>query len=179
MDVLDLLDDVDERLPGDPVVGALRAEIEVLLAEVGRLREVTGSDPVTGVANRRGLKDALRREVARAAREGSPLSLVLLRVDDLDRLAMADGDEAAEQVLRAAAEAWAFQLRASDVVARVDATTFAAVLPGAGHEDATELAERLRIVMPPDASASAGVATFDGDGDGDALLTRAHAALAG
>jgi diguanylate cyclase (GGDEF)-like protein len=173
VDAFELLDDVAARLPGDPVVGALRLEVQALAEEVARLRAAAGHDPVTGVANRASLEDALKREASRCRRSGEPLSLVVLDVERVDT----EDPEVADAVLRAAAEAWTFQLRASDLVARIDEDDFAVLLPGAAREDAAELTERLRIVMPPDTHVSAGVAQLGDDEQADALFSRAGQAL--
>lgn len=175
VDAFELLDDVAARLPGDPVVGALRLEVQALAEEVARLRAAAGHDPVTGVANRRSLEDALEREASRCRRSGEPLSLVVLDIDRGD--AAAADPEVGDAVLRAAAEAWTFQLRASDLVARIDDDDFAVLLPGAARDDAAELTERLRIVMPPDTHVSAGVAQLAADEHAEALFSRAGQAL--
>jgi diguanylate cyclase (GGDEF)-like protein len=123
------------------------------------------------------LDDALRREVARVRRTGEPLSVVLLDLDRFESFAALNGEAAGDQLLRAAAEAWTSLVRASDLVARCGPSAFAVVLPGAPLQPAAALSERLRCVMPEDATASAGVAQLQPGEDAPALLSRAAAAL--
>lgn len=179
MDVLAQIDRLADRLPGDPALDQLRAEVQALSDEVQLLRAATGCDPLTGVANRRMLSDALRREVARATRTGEPLSLVILELDRFESFAALNGAEAGDQLLRAAAEAWTSLVRASDLVARIGASAFAIILPGAPLQPAATLSERLRCVMPEDATASAGVAQAAAGESAESLLARAAEALRG
>lgn len=173
------LDRLAVRLPGDPAIDQLRAEVQALADEVQLLRAVTGCDPLTGVANRRLLLDALHREVARARRTGEPLSVAVLGLDLFESYSALNGADAGEQLLRAAAETWTSLVRASDLVARHGLAEFAIVLPGAPLQAAAMLSERLRCVMPEDCTASAGVAEAQPGETADALLGRAAAALRG
>jgi diguanylate cyclase (GGDEF)-like protein len=145
-------------------------------------------DALTGVPNRRALEAALAREVARAAREGSPLAVAALDVDHFKRVNDVHGHAAGDRVLAAVAERARGALRAGDVLARVGGEEFVALLPGATLEAAVEIAGRIRarIAGEPVAvgearlsvTASLGCAALlPADADGAALLARADAKL--
>jgi diguanylate cyclase (GGDEF)-like protein len=146
------------------------------------------SDALTGLPNRRALEAALAREIARARREGAPLSVVALDVDHFKRVNDAHGHAAGDAVLAAVAARAAGALRAGDLLARVGGEEFLALLPGAALAAAAEAAERVRARLaeaPVVAGAlslavtvSLGCAALeDGDAGGAALVARADARL--
>jgi GAF domain-containing protein len=89
----------------------------------------------------------------------------------------AEGHEAGDLVLRAAAGAWIGELRVTDTLARLGGDEFAALLPDCGDADATLVAARLRHVVPHLAGAGIGIAVWDGAEDAAALMRRADQAL--
>jgi len=117
-------------------------------------------DPLTDLLNRRGLQQALHREVSSRDRGKGPVSVVLVDVDDFktvnDTLGMAGGD----RVLRAVADRIATSVRTQDAVARVGGDEFLVLLPGARTWEAVEVAERIRVAveaMEEDVTVSLGV----------------------
>lgn len=134
-----------------------------LLAEVQRLARV---DELTGLPNRRTFDETMAREVARAARSGDPLSLVLLDVDHFkninDAYGHSRGDEALRVVGRALAESARQQL---DLAARYGGEEFALVLPGCPAAAAAMVAEEVRAAIASSCedlrlTVSAGVAVY-------------------
>jgi len=101
-------------------------------------------DALTGAPNRRAFDQALRGEWRRSARAGSPLSVVMIDIDDFkgfnDALGHLVGDEALCAVARALGAALH---REGDLLARFGGEEFAVVLPDADHEGAGEVAGRL------------------------------------
>ena len=151
------------------------------------LREVAGTDPLTGLLSRRAFQEPAARAVAVAQRQRYDLSCIAFDIDHFksvnDRFGHAGGD----RVLVGAAEAWSSVLRETDIFGRIGGEEFAAVVH-AGRRDALVLAERLRAALAEKpfemdgktlkVTASFGVATLDRMTDGfDALLARADAAL--
>lgn len=140
-----------------------------------RLRNVAATDHLTGLPNRAALDKALGVEVARATREGNPLSLAIMDIDEFkainDRLGHAAGDE----VLVGQARAWADQLRATDVLARYGGDEFVVVVPGTDQEGARQVVDRMLRAGP--ARASAGLASFVSGDCPESLLQRADHAL--
>ena len=92
-------------------VAALRREIAALRQEVGELGRLARTDPLTGLANRRGWDEQLDRELAQARRSGRPVSVALLDLDDFKGFNDAGGHQAGDRLLVAAAAAWQGQLR--------------------------------------------------------------------
>jgi diguanylate cyclase (GGDEF)-like protein len=109
-----------------------------------RLNHLGLTDALTGVNNRRFFDQRLPEEIARAQRAGSAVSCLFIDVDHFKRLNDSYGHQAGDRALRAVAELVRESLRRSDVLTRYGGEEFAAILPQAGLQDATEIAERVR-----------------------------------
>jgi diguanylate cyclase (GGDEF)-like protein len=153
---------------------ALAIERDDLAAELARQAE---TDPLTGVANRRGLARALERDLAAARRNDRTLAVALLDLDPFKAYNDANGHADGDLLLRGAARAWSSHLRAGDLLARYGGEEFVVVLPDAGGATAAVSAiERVRHATPT-VDASAGVALWDGHEPAAQLLRRADGAL--
>lgn len=153
---------------------ALAIERDDLAAELARQAE---TDPLTGVANRRGLARALERDLAAARRNDRTLAVALLDLDHFKAYNDANGHADGDLLLRSAARAWTNHLRAGDLLARYGGEEFVVVLPDAGGATAAVSAiERVRHATPT-VDASAGVALWDGHEPAAQLLRRADGAL--
>jgi diguanylate cyclase (GGDEF)-like protein len=152
-----------------------------------QLRVMATRDALTNVWNRAALLGILAREMARAAREGRPLAVVLADVDRFKSVNDTHGHEAGDAVLREVARRMRAALRPYDALGRYGGEEFLAVLPGCGPAEALNLAGRLRGCVaagPIDAgpaelrvTISLGVAGWDGAADASALLRAADAAM--
>jgi len=107
-------------------------------------------DSLTGLYNRRYLDEALVQAVARAAREGSSLSVVLFDIDDFKAINDANGHAAGDAVLIALAKRLRAHSRAEDIAARLGGDEFVIVMPNATLEEAVESAERWRSLVERD-----------------------------
>lgn len=123
--------------------GALALRNSWLLEEVQRMAE---TDPLTGLANRRVFEQALEREIARAARTGTHVSLLLLDADHFKAYNDRFGHPAGDELLRSLARALAEHSRAFDIVARYGGEEFAVILPECPVKEAENVAERLRSI---------------------------------
>jgi diguanylate cyclase (GGDEF)-like protein len=140
------------------------------------------TDPLTGLANRRTLDRMLELEVARAGRQGVPLSIAIIEIDDFAEIERAGGHSAGDEALRRVAQILAESVRLMDSVARFGNEQFILVAPG---PDGLVVAERLVrgiAAMPPvdgrTISVSAGIAGFPLDGrTPDELLAVAEDAM--
>jgi diguanylate cyclase (GGDEF)-like protein len=147
------------------------------------VERVAQTDALTGLANRRTFDRVLELELARAARQGTPLSVAVFDVDGLDEIARAHGAPTGDDVLRRVASAIADTVRLVDTVARYGGDEFALVAPGAaGRTVAQRVIDavgRLEPVAGRDSiSLSAGLAGFPEDGaTGQELLAAADSAL--
>ena len=122
----------------------LHTQIDEIRALQIQLAEQAVRDPLTGLYNRRYLDETLEREVARARREGHPLSVVMLDVDHFKKLNDAYGHQAGDQVLKALAELLRENTRAEDVACRYGGEEFLVLLPSMPLDNAVERAEHWR-----------------------------------
>jgi diguanylate cyclase (GGDEF)-like protein/PAS domain S-box-containing protein len=158
-------------------VGELLGILDHRHALIRRLETAALTDQLTGLPNRRAWEETLERELARAARDGHPVCVAVLDLDDLKRYNDQRGHLAGDVLLTHAAEAWRAQLRGGDVLARYGGDEFAALIPGRPLDTALVIVERLRRAMPPECGCSAGVAVWDGIEPAVELFGRADAAL--
>lgn len=142
------------------------------------------TDPVTALANRRGGEEALAREVARARRTGSPMSLVLFDIDRFKNINDRSGHAVGDRVLRGISEILSASQRGSDLAMRWGGEEFLVLLPDVGLAGARIFAERVRenvqnlnVADAGRITVSAGVSELVGDEDPAVALARADANL--
>jgi diguanylate cyclase (GGDEF)-like protein len=128
---------------------ALGSEAHHALLKAKReIRDLTRDDPVTGLLNGRAFREVLEHDWAVAAREKSTLSLVLFTLDDFDAYVEVFGRHAADSCLRRVGQAIRRCLRrASDVVARIDASNLVVLSHAADEDGVLEFAERISIAV--------------------------------
>jgi two-component system, cell cycle response regulator len=148
-----------------------------------RVQQAASTDALTGIANRRAFEEALDREVARSARTGEPVSLVMLDLDHFKVLNDTHGHQMGDEVLREVAAALSAHCRDMDVAARYGGEEFTVILPNCGTEEIEASAQRLwasvceRPLFTP-ITVSAGYATFpDNARTGPDLVFAADQAL--
>jgi len=142
-----------------------------------RMSRLAQQDGLTGIANRRTLDEAVPVEFARARRSGQPLALVMMDIDHFKRYNDKRGHAAGDALLRTSAQSWAKQLRPTDLIARYGGEEFTLVLPACSADQAAQLVDRLRPLMPDRQTFSAGIAAWDGDETTNELVQRADRAL--
>jgi diguanylate cyclase (GGDEF)-like protein len=166
-------DDEDSRLLEALAAQAAMAVVNADLYQT--TLELSVTDTLTGLMNRRALNRLLDAELERARRFGAPLSVLMLDVDNFkqynDRMGHLLGDDA----LRAVAQALQSSVRKVDAVARFGGEEFCVVLPrtdvDAGLEVAEKLLRAVRALDIPGATAqplgrmsiSVGVAVYPDD----------------
>ncbi|WP_374609358.1 diguanylate cyclase [Thermomonas sp.] len=153
-----------------------------------RLRDLTLLDPLTGVANRRGIEREAARAIGGATRPGDSVSLLILDLDHFKAINDRHGHAVGDRVLRAAADAWHTVLRGCDPLGRIGGEEFVVVCADTTLEQAMVVAERLReataalrfddIDAALRVTVSIGVAQSQRSGDThEGVLARADAAL--
>ena len=150
-----------------------------------RARAEAGTDTVTGCMNHRGMRRQLHEEVGRAARAGSPLSALLIDLDNFKLVNDRHGHQAGDALLREVGQTLVREFRAFDRVARYGGDEFVVILPNAELEPAAAAAQRAleRLLQipsfdaTPGASASIGVAQWQPPMTVDELLEACDAAL--
>ena len=151
------------------------------------LQEISVRDPLTGLYNRRFLREWLRQAIAHAERESAPRPLILAIID-LDRFKEINdgaGHAAGDEALKAAAEIFMAGLRRADVIARYGGDEFVAVMPNTTINQARLGIERCQkmynsILIPswPDVpSFSCGLSAWSPGIDENELLVMADERL--
>lgn len=140
------------------------------------------TDPLTGLANQRTFARILELELARAARQGSEISIAVFDVDGLGEINERLGHAAGDDVLRAVASVLAESVRLVDTVARHGGDEFVLIAPGAAGPTVAQRVLNGVAALAPLAdravTVSAGVARFPADGaSADDLIGAAQGAL--
>lgn len=107
-------------------------------------QQMSLTDPLTGLPNRRYLQDRLFEEVERSKRYNTPLSFMIIDVDRFKNYNDVYGHTNADRVLIKTAQLLRSSLRAIDLSARFAGDEFCIVLPETEMGDAAQIAERLR-----------------------------------
>lgn len=154
------------------------------------LKEQTIRDPLTGLFNRRYMEEALALEVARSARSGAPLCVVMCDVDHFKRFNDEFGHDAGDLVLQAVAAELGHRFRDGDIVCRYGGEEFTIIAPGTTPEALLQRIETVRQAIAGislrhrnqalgSTSMSFGVACWRPgmDREGSAALQAADAAL--
>jgi len=184
--------DVTERKWLENDLKYLNETLNNQLDEINKLRadleEQAIRDPLTNAYNRRYLAEFLDKEVARAEREHTPVSVVILDVDNFKQFNDTYGHKCGDVVLQVITKFLSEHSRRGDVVCRYGGEEFVILMPHVSLEIGYERAEMWRqnfsesVIeyegMKLSATFSAGVATFPQHGTtGDALLQAADHAL--
>ncbi len=101
-------------------------------------------DQLTGLLRRPVVLDCLRRELARAKRQKSPVALIAAQIDTLEAIEQQHDQRTREILVREVAQKMLCCVRPYDFVGRYDAERFLMVLPGCAGTFAHQTAERLR-----------------------------------
>lgn len=106
--------------------------------------EISQTDPLTGIGNRRRLDQALATEISRCDRTGEQLSAMMADLDHFKRINDRYGHEAGDKILIAFGELLRQHTRTTDVVTRFGGEEFVVLLPHTDREHALAMAERIR-----------------------------------
>ncbi len=146
------------------------------------------TDELTGLTNRRSFFIQGEKEVKRALRYQTPLSMLMLALDGFKTINDTYGHDAGDQMLQCIANTIRENIREIDVVARLGGEEFSVMLPNTQAVDASKLAERLRLAVEGlycpfqdqnmSVTMSIGVATFGNEiSNLDTLLRNADTAM--
>ncbi|WP_234084164.1 diguanylate cyclase [Azonexus sp. R2A61] len=168
-------------------VRATEAELVQLHLELDNASALARHDPLTDALNRKGLDEALIREIAAVRRRDVPLSVCLLDIDNFkklnDRLGHAVGDDALVHLANVARRC----MRPTDTLARYGGEEFVILMPDTSLEPGIEVMTRLQRELTKAffmagkekllITFSAGVAQLLADEDGHGAIRRADEAM--
>ena len=108
------------------------------------LRRMAVRDGLTGLLNHREFFERLRTEIAKADREGTTLSMLMIDLDLFKKVNDTHGHLAGDALLTELSRMIEAQVREYDVVARYAGDEFAVILPRTDTEQASAIGERVR-----------------------------------
>jgi diguanylate cyclase (GGDEF)-like protein len=149
--------------------------------------ECARRDGLTGLHNRLAIDEAMQREIKLAHRYKTPLSLIVIDIDDFKTINDRHGHGMGDRVIQCVARQLSEGGRESDLVGRYGGEEFVVLLSNTDLTGARQVAERMRRAVavatctiddqPLEATVSAGVATLADGEDGAAVFERADRAL--
>jgi len=155
------------------------------LLTINELLEKQASiDSLTGIYNRMKFLKLLTVEITKAQRYKSPLTVIMLDVDNFKNVNDDFGHHSGDLVLRALAKVIGNSIRTSDIFARWGGEEFLVVTPNIDLNQGLQVAEKLReqlsettFAIPRPVTASFGVSQYrEGDSD-TSMIHRADEAL--
>jgi diguanylate cyclase (GGDEF)-like protein/PAS domain S-box-containing protein len=109
-----------------------------------RLNDLATIDELTGINNRRSLRELCTVELHKANRFSRPLSILLMDIDFFKNINDTYGHLAGDEVLRLVAQSFQKNLRLCDITGRYGGEEFVIALPETGKEEAKEVAYRIK-----------------------------------
>jgi diguanylate cyclase len=119
-------------------------EIAQLQVELAQASDMVRIDALTGMLNRKGMDEAITREVARARRRDAAMCLAMLDIDNFKKLNDTYGHEAGDQALVHLAQVVRETLRPQDTLARYGGEEFVVVLSDTGLDNAVKAMTRVQ-----------------------------------
>jgi len=166
----------EQRLTWDKI----KAETELRRAN-RRLEELSITDDLTGIYNRRHFYEKLSQETARAQRHRHLLSLLMFDVDHFKSYNDTRGHLAGNKILERVGRIVSEEIREVDWGFRYGGDEFAVILPETSKENAKVVAERIRKAFEKckfdETTLSIGVAEYDFGSDLDTLIRHADEAM--
>jgi two-component system cell cycle response regulator len=158
-----------------------------LVAAREHLRMLATHDSLTGIWNRAAILDQLQTELSRSKRSGVPMATIMADLDRFKHINDTRGHLVGDIVLRGAAIRMKQALRSYDSIGRYGGEEFLIVAPGCDTQEASNLAERLRVAICNEhidargtslaLTVSIGVAVTEPDSTAETLLCTADEAL--
>ena len=164
-----------------------RKSLTAIQEELVETRQLLNEDALTGALNRRGLDQTLNREIARAQRTRTAMSVAMVDLDHFKRVNDLHGHDAGDRMLVHFTGLIRSVMRKSDALARYGGEEFTLILPETDARGAHKLLERLRELQRHTPllyegkslalTFSAGIATLQAEDNGALILRRADMAL--
>jgi diguanylate cyclase len=158
-----------------------------LESELAKVSEQIREDHLTGTLNRRGMNEAMQRELSRADRTGRPMCVCMLDLDNFKKLNDTHGHSAGDAALVHLAKVIRRTVRPTDVIARYGGEEFVIILPDTDLKTAAAVTVRLQRELTKRfflhenerllVTFSAGVAQHQPDETEESLIQRADQAM--
>jgi diguanylate cyclase (GGDEF)-like protein len=161
----------------------LTRELRALRVQISELERLADSDTLTPLLNRRAFLREVDRSIARVARHGTPVAVMIADLDGLKAINDGAGHQAGDAALIHVGYALKAMVRATDIVARIGGDEFGLVLEDldAGSAEAKALMLASGIAAEPiegmPVSVSIGYALITADDTIDSIIARADAAM--
>ena len=162
-------------------------EVERLMAELTQASEMVRVDPLTGALNRKGMDEAMQREVARTRRQNAPLAFALLDIDNFKQINDSLGHRTGDLALQHLANVTRETIRPQDTLVRYGGEEFVIILPDTPMVDAIKVMERVqreltrRYFLSDNnkllITFSAGISTLNADEEPSEAIRRADKAM--
>jgi len=159
----------------------------MLIAEHNQLTQLTFTDPLTGLFNRRGLDHAVALLLSSAKRNKNSVSAITMDLDFFKSINDTYGHDGGDFVLKEFSRELLHQARSSDACSRLGGEEFVIILPATTKANAMQVAERIRRSVEEKElnyggkaikiTCSFGVSTLSTEIDMDYLLKQADKAL--
>jgi diguanylate cyclase (GGDEF)-like protein len=165
------------------IIKSENRELETLTE---KLQNLAITDSLTGVFNRRYFQEILSKEIAKALRNRTPLSIAIGDLDNFKTINDTYGHLEGDKALKMVVETIKNNIRSSDIVARFGGEEFIILFPGTDKEEACRITERVREAIAGESekiyreplTISFGISTYPEDGTTqEELIKRADRAL--
>ncbi len=149
-----------------------------------QMKELSMTDHLTGLFNRRYFQDRLAEELDRSERHDLSFSLCIIDIDDFKLFNDTEGHPAGDELLKNLTQVINKSLRATDVLARIGGEEFAVIMPQTDKDEAFFVAERIRntvrekldrswnLYPKEDITISIGISSYPFDNDNPKKLIR-------
>ncbi|NMC80299.1 MAG: diguanylate cyclase [Chloroflexi bacterium] len=161
----------------------IQGDMKQIINQTQQLQELVTHDDLTGLFNRRYLREMFEHEIQRTIQKQSPLCVVVLDIDNFKHINDTFGHAAGDATLKELGSFLSRKVRQSDIASRYGGDEFILVLPDMSRAAAKERVEHLRndirsLNLQTAIQISAGIASFPENGmDGETLLKSADIAL--
>ena len=138
-----------ERESRRSFVAGLRLQVQAdsLARSNAQLLEMSHTDALTGLANRRAFDQTLDRALTQAAKAGTSVALLMIDIDHFKQFNDTAGHAEGDRCLATVAQAIAREIRPADLAARYGGEEFVVIMAGADLTQAASLAERIRAAI--------------------------------
>lgn len=166
----------------------LSAANQALLESNKELHQLSITDGLTGLFNRKHIMELLEREISRSRRYGRPVTILMLDIDHFKQVNDSYGHQAGDAVMCRLSDVLRSMVRQVDDVGRYGGEEFLVLLPDSDSHSGAEMAERIRSKIQDieilanhqkiSVTLSIGISSFPQMGrDADAVICTADEAL--